>query len=149
MTCTCVHACVWLCLHMQVQRDGVVHACVHSCTCVGGFSCTEVCRGTGWHTYVHARGGVCMHVQGCACKCVHAYGCVCARRCLNMDVSFCTRVCASRRVCSWMSARIFLHICARICPWECAGVQIHVRVHTRRRTSSASEPRGPAGGTWL
>ena len=64
-------------------------------------------------------------------KCVRTDRCVCARRCLNMDVSFCTCVHACRCMCSWMSAKVFLHMCARVCLWVCAGVWIHVRVHVQ------------------
>ena len=142
------------CLHVGVQRGCDACACEHAC--VDGLGCRQVCKGAGLPTCVHAHGCVCTHLHVYAWVCLQRCACIWVCECVQggvliLDVFFCTGVYTriDARVCSWVSAKVFLHIRACVCTWVCAGVWIHVRVHALGCSGSASEPRGPAGGTWL
>lgn len=190
--CACTSACKWrharCCLRVSVQR-WPMWVCVHMCVQI--WACTAMCRGMRLqclhmglckgrvaqldHKYAIGlnRTCSCTHVavctqecKGCACVCKGRLE-MCAYRslCLNMDVSFCTRVYMHVDVCVLMdvSKGVLAHVCtclpvgvcrcvdtracARTGVCACQCLLFHTRVRAQGCTSTAPEEFSGGGRT--
>ena len=157
--CACTSACKWrharCCLRVSVQR-WPMWVCVHMCVQI--WACTAMCRGMRLqclhmglckgrvaqldHKYAIGlnRTCSCTHVavctqecKGCACVCKGRLE-MCAYRslCLNMDVSFCTRVYMHVDVCVLMdvSKGVLAHVCTCLPVGVCRCVDTHACART-------------------